>query len=319
MDVAVTTLVLCAALLHAGWNVAVKAGADPLLTLALIMAFAGLAVLPAVPFLPFPQAASHPYLAVSLALHVGYSLFLLLAYRVGDLSAVYPLARGSAPLLVGGFSLLFTGEVLKGLQGWGVLLISLGIVSLAFHRGMPGRREGAPILFALGTGVFIASYTVVDATGVRLAGNPHSYTAWLFLLHALPLLAIAFALRGRRVWGYLGRHWKPGLVGGIFSLLAYGIVLWALSIAPMASVAALRETSVIFAAVIGALFLQEPFGRLRIGAAVLIAVGIVLLNTGGDAWRQMAVRDAPARAVLNLAPNRGMVRLAGTVVEGAGG
>ena len=286
MDVAVTTLVLCAALLHAGWNVAVKSGADPLLTLALVMACSGLAVLPAVALLPAPQPASRPFLAVSLVLHVGYSAFLLLAYRVGDLSVAYPLARGSAPLLVGAFSLLFTGEVLTGSQGWGVFLVSLGIVSLAFHRGIPGRQEGVPILFALGTGVFIASYTVVDGTGVRLAGNPHSYTAWLFLLNAFHLPAVAFALRGRLVWGYLGRHWRPGLLGGISSLLAYGIVLWALAIAPMASVAALRETSVIFAAVIAALFLREPFGRLRIGAAVLIAVGIVLLNTGGDAgWR----------------------------------
>lgn len=271
-------LVLLAALLHATWNAVVKASGDRLVTLGLVNAvrFAVCAV--AVFFLPLPHPASWPFLVLSALLHVGYYLFLLRAYGSGDLSHVYPLARGVSPLLVAIAALLVAGERLGGAALLGVIVVSAGIASLAFTgRGDPDRSRRA-LYYALGTAVFIAAYTVTDGMGVRRAEAVAAYVAWLAVLDGFPVLCLAAWRRRGQFLALAGETlWTSG-AGGLLQLLAYGLVLWAMSFSPMAGVSALRETSVIFAALIGAYLLKEPFGARRIGAAVLVAAGVVAMK-----------------------------------------
>lgn len=278
MDLSVVALVLLAAVFHASWNALVKVNGDRLTVMALITGGSGLICLPLLPFLPPPDPASWPYLGLSVLWHVGYQLFLLQAYRHGDLGHVYPIARGAAPLLVLGLAFLVAGESVGAGQVAAIIVMAAGIISLAFRGGPPLKDDPRPVLYALGTAVFIASYTVTDGSGARLTGSPHSYTVWLFALNAVPMTAIVVAVRGRDTLAACRRHWRHGLAGGALSLAAYWLVIWALTLGPMGPVAALRETSVIFAAVIGAVFLRESFGRFRIAAAGLVAVGILLLR-----------------------------------------
>ncbi len=277
-DLGVAALVLPAALMHAGWNTAVKTGADRLLTYALVGFSGGLAALLLVPFAPLPDPESWRFILASVALHCGYKFFLLQAYRLGDLSYVYPLARGTAPLAVAALSGVVAGERPAGWELAGVLAISFGVISIAAGGGRPQRRDAAPAAFAVATGLFIASYTLVDGVGVRLAGSRLGYIAWLHLLDAFPIVLAALLLRRGRAMGGLRTEWKRGAAGGLLNLGAYGLVIWALSLGAMAPVAALRETGVIFATLIGTVFLGEPFGPRRLPSALLIAVGIVLLG-----------------------------------------
>ncbi len=277
-DLGVAALVLPAALMHAAWNTAVKTGADRLLTFALVAFSGGLASLLLIPFAPLPGPESWRFILASVALHSGYKFFLLQAYRVGDLSHVYPLARGTAPLVVAALSGVVAGERPAGWELAGVLVISFGVLSITFSGGRPRRRDAAPAVFAVATGLFIASYTLVDGAGVRLAGSRLGYIAWLHLLDAFPIVLAALLLRGRGAMRGLKMEWKRGVAGGLLNLGAYGLVIWALSLGAMAPVAALRETGVIFATLIGTVFLGEPFGLRRVPAALLIAAGIALLG-----------------------------------------
>lgn len=281
MDLSVVALVLLAALFHASWNALVKVNGDRLAVMALITGASGLICLPLLPLLPLPAPESWPFLALSVLWHVGYQLFLLQAYRHGDLGHVYPIARGVAPLLVLGIAFLVAGEIVGFGQVAAILVMAAGIISLAFRGGPPLRYDPRPVFYALGTAIFIASYTVTDGSGARLAGSPHGYTVWLFVLNAVPMTVIAVVARGRDTGAAVRRHWRHGLAGGALSLAAYWLVIWALTLGPMGPVAALRETSVIFAAIIGALFLKESFGRFRIAAASLVAAGILLLRLAG--------------------------------------
>jgi drug/metabolite transporter (DMT)-like permease len=292
LDLGVAALVLLAALMHAGWNTAVKTGADRLLTFALVALSAGLTSLLILPFVAAPAPAAWPFMLASVALHGGYKFFLLQAYRVGDLSHVYPLARGTAPLIVAALSGAVAGERLAGWELAGVVTISVGVISIALGRGRPSRRDIAPVLFAVGTGVFIASYTMVDGMGVRQAGSRLGYITWLHFLDAFPITLAALYFRGRAAPAALRAEWKRGVAGGLFNLGAYGLVIWALSLGAMAPVAALRETGVIFAAVIGTVFLSESFGLRRVVAACIIASGIVLLGVSHLPSRSAALRPA---------------------------
>jgi len=272
------TLVLLAALLHATWNAFVKASGDRLVTLGLVNAGRFVVCAVAVIFLPLPHADSWPFLALSAALHIGYYLFLIKAYGSGDLSHVYPMARGVSPLLIAGGALLFAGEQLGGEALFGLVLVSLGIASLTLIGRGDGHRNRRAVYYALGTAVFIAAYTVTDGMGVRRADSVIAYVVWLTVLDGFPILCIAMLRRrGQFLASARGIVWRAS-GGGLLQLLAYGLVIWAMSIAPMASVSALRETSVIFAALIGAYLLKEPFGGKRIGAAVLVAAGIVIMK-----------------------------------------
>ncbi len=279
MNAAVVALVLAAAVLHATWNGLLKAGRDRLRGIA-VMSVAGSAVgLAAALVLPVPRASSWPAILLSGLLHVGYNLFLVRAYRHGDLGEVYPIARGASPLLVTVGGALLAGDRLGPPELGGVLLVSAGILSLA--RGWGDSRARGNLLAALGTGVFIAAYTVTDGIGGRLSGSPPAYAAWLFVLDGPPMV-LAFGWRR----GFGARLFEPGaetlkgLAGGGVSVLAYGLVIWAASVAPMGAVSALRETSVVFALLIGRVAFGETLRPRRVAGCVAVAAGALLLVSG---------------------------------------
>ncbi len=275
MSLSIAALVLCAALLHATWNALLKTSSDRLGSMTLITLGAGLGALPMVLLSPLPKSESWPYLALGVALHAGYNLFLVRAYRTGDFGQAYPIARGSSPLLVSVGAALLVGEQMSGWSWLGVALISVGILSLA---QLSRRMSLAGPLAAFGTGVFIAGYTVVDGLGARISGDALGYAGWLFLLDS-PAILLLYLLRHRRLpWPQDRRVLWSGLGGGLLSLLAYGIVIWAVTLAPMGTVSALRETSVLFAALIGAVFLGEKLTARRVLSCLLITAGAMLLG-----------------------------------------
>jgi drug/metabolite transporter (DMT)-like permease len=277
VPVAVTAAVLAAAVLHAGWNALLKGVQDRLATVVLLD-LTGLALSALVlPLVPAPAPASRGLLGLSVLLHLGYELLLLASYRVGDLSQVYPVARGTAPLLVAGYAGLVLGERLAPAQLLGLAGVCAGLLVL-LEVGRAPRGGAATLGPALATGVFIAAYTVADGLGVRRSGTVVGYVAWLFLLHGLPIPLFALAVRGRGLAGRLRGHLGVGVAAGALSVAAYGLVLWAQRRGALAVVAALRETSVLVAALIGSLVFGERFGRRRVLAAAVLAAGIVLLN-----------------------------------------
>jgi drug/metabolite transporter (DMT)-like permease len=274
-----TLLVLLAALMHAGWNVLVKFGDDALVNMTLIMGMAGLIALAFVPFVSFPDPESWIFLAGSLLTHIGYYVFLLFGYRYGDLSLVYPIARGSAPLMTATATALFIGERL-GLLGWcGIILLVAGVLLLSLRGGRElAQLDRRAVGFALFTAVTICAYSVVDGVGARLAVSANAYSIALFLGIAPVMLIYALVRRGHAVIPAMGRNWGLGLAGGALQLGSYGIAIWAMTLAPIAIVAALRETSVLFGAAIAVIFLKEPLRASRIGAALMIVAGLVLIR-----------------------------------------
>ena len=272
----VTALVLGSALLHASWNAIIKSSREVMLDTALVAAGAGLLALPLAALVPLPAGASWPYLGASAAIHVGYFSTLVAAYRVGDLGHAYPLMRGIAPLLVALFGVVLLDEHPSASVWLGIALISAGILSLGLLQR--GRAQRAATLWALANAAIIAGYTLVDGTGARLSDSPAGYVAALFWLQGLLFVTLVAILRQRAAFEYAARNWQRGLIGGLFLISAYGIVLWAMTRAPFAAVAALRETSVIFAALLGSLFLKEPFGRQRLFAACAVALGVIALR-----------------------------------------
>lgn len=279
MTLTVFVMVLAAALLHAVWNALVKVNGDRLVVVAVIMSSQTLICLLLLPFAGLPEAEAWPYILVSAALHNGYCLFLVMAYRYGDLSHVYPIARGSAPLIVAVVSVVVVGELLSRQAMLAVIFVTLGVMSLALTRGASGIRDARAVLFALGTGIFIASYTVVDGMGARVNGNAHVYTFWLLALHGIPFAVLTVCVRGRRVATQVRQVWRSGLSAGVASLLAYWIVIWAMTMAPMALVSALRETSVVFAVLFGVVLLKERLDVVRLAAIATTLVGAVMLRT----------------------------------------
>ena len=282
MDPLVVLLVLLAAASHATWNAFVKSGEDKLVSLCLVIFTTSLPALFALPFLPLPAAESWPFLMVSTIVHYLYYAVLVAAYRHGDLSLAYPIARGSAPVLVAAGAWLFAGEGLAAWQWIGVVTVSVGIMSLANPgRGRAGDGEAKAIVFALLTGLTIAAYSLADGLGVRLSGHEFAYIAWLFVFSGLPMPFIIRWRRGGESARLVRAHLRIGIFGGLISGLAYAIVIWSMSVAPIAMVVSLRETSVLIAAAIGSLFLKEPFGRHRIAAAAIIVAGAALMNLAG--------------------------------------
>jgi len=278
MSFDILLLVLLAAALHAGWNVLIKLGDDRLVSMAILAGSTAIITLFLLPFFEVPKLAVWPYLIATSFIHVGYMSFLILAYEHGDFGQVYPIARGSAPLLTAIGATFILGEFLPVMSWVGISLIACGILSLAYFGNGAKASNARGILFALGTALFIASYTLVDGTGARLSGDVHGYTVWLFFLHGFPLFVITYFLRRQRLLASVKNNWRPGVVAGLMSIVAYWLVLWAITLGAVAPVAALRETSVIFAAVIAAFALKEPFGVQRIIGAVLVAGGVILLG-----------------------------------------
>ena len=272
----IVLVVVGAGALHACWNAIAKQAGDQLMAFGLIgvASAAGGAALLAVSGLP--ARAALPYAVTSAAIHTGYNLALLNTYRLGAFNHTYPLARGTSPLLVAAGAYLLAGERLSPLALAGVCVLAAGLMSLTLSAGRLTRDELPAVLAALLTGLTIASYTVTDGLGVRQSHDPWAYAGVLFLLQGPVMAVIAAARRPARQW-LVAAHAGPGLLAGLLALAAYGIVLWAQTRAPLAEVAAIREISVVFAALIGMIFLRERFGLRRTAAAAVIAAGIILM------------------------------------------
>ncbi len=269
--------ILVAAILHAAWNAITKWIPDRLVSSSLLGTAYAVVGAVGVALLPLPAGAAWPFLIASSLTQVGYLLMLVASYQVGDFSQVYPIARGLSPLLVTIFSVAVLGQHATGPELLGIAVVCAGIGGLVFVNGWP--KAGAGHGLAAITGLIIATYTLLDGVGVRHSGgHPVSYAMWLFLLQGPVLVAIGLVREGvRRHLQRLARVWWPGLTGGVLSLAAYAIVVWAQSRSPLASVATLRETSVIFGAGIGWLVFGERFGTVRLMSAVLVAAGIVAI------------------------------------------
>ena len=272
--------VLLGALLHASWNAAIKSGRDKFLDTVLVAGGAGVIAAAGLPFLPLPAPESIPYLLTSSVLQLIYFLLVAAAYRTGDMSYAYPLMRGTAVLLVASASSLLIGERLSGWAWIGILSISAGVLALTllYRRSAPSL---APTAFALGNAAIIASYTLVDGIGARLSGQSVAYTLWLSLLTAIPLLAWTAWNRPAAFAGYFKIRWMVGLGGGFCTLASYGLALWAMTRAPVATTAALRETSILFGMLISAGFLKERVGLSRMAAGAVIALGAAALRLPG--------------------------------------
>lgn len=279
MDIAVFAAVLAAALMHAGWNAAVKIGLDHFSAIVLLSISQSLVCLALLFFFPTPAAAAWPWLAGSICLHIGYKIFLTRAYTFGDLSQIYPIARGAAPMIVAIASASFLGEPLSPAGFAAVFLVALGVVLMSLHPGK-GRARLTPtgLAYALGTAGFTAGYTMADGIGARLAGSAHSFVFWMFVGDGLGMLAFAWLARGAAAFPALIPAWRTGLLAGIMSLGSYWIAVWAFTCAPIALVAALRETSVLFAMLIAVLYLKEPVGWHRWLAAAMITSGVVFMR-----------------------------------------
>ena len=271
-------LVLLAALLHASWNAMAKSGGTPQYSIASYRLVNAVWCLPLLFLFPIPLAASWPMLLASTIIHTAYYYTLSKSYRSGDLSQVYPLFRGLAPVLVVLGAALMANEYLSAGAMLGIGLVSAGLISITFAGGALGKISPQALRWGLATSVFIGAYTVADGMGVRAAGNPFSYILWLFILEPVPIGLWLLAIDRAGWFGYMRA--KPGKIaaGALAAATAYAMVIYAMSVAPMAMVSSLRETSVIFAALIGTLMFREPFGRQRIIAAILVCLGVVLIK-----------------------------------------
>lgn len=278
MDLIVFLAVIAAAAMHAGWNVLVKMGLDRFLSMFLINALMAAMGLVMLAVFPWPAQDSIPYALASGVLHLGYNLFLVRSYRTADLSQVYPIARGTAPLMTLLATWVIAHEDISfwGIAGIGTLVAGIWMVSLAGKGRL--RLDGITLFFALGTSVFIAAYTIVDGLGGRVSGSPAAYAALLFVLDGMFLATVAFLTRGPGILRQVAPYWKSGAAGALLSGGAYWIAIWAMSLAPIAIVAALRETSIFFVVLLSMRVLKESVTLPRIGGALLIVAGAVLLR-----------------------------------------
>ena len=258
----------------------IKGGRDVLMDTAAIVVGAGVVAVPFAFVVPLPAAASWPYILASIATHLAYYFFMVSAYRSGDLSLVYPLMRGVAPLLTGVLAIFWMHEW-PGTFGWaGMVLISLGVIALALRPAQAPvlHGHGRAVGYALANAVVIAVYTIIDGSGARLAGNAWSYIVWLFLLDAIPFTVFLLATRRAAFLSALAERRQRGLIGGALSAAAYAISVWAMTKAPVALVASLRETSVLFATLIGARLLKEHLTPRRWLGVAAVVLGVVSLK-----------------------------------------
>lgn len=279
MTTVVFAAVLFAALCHASWNALIKVALDPLSSTTLILCGATAIALCAVPFVPLPSSPSWPYLVASSVIHLAYFGSLAEAYRTGDLGQVYPIARGAAPLMTGVAGTLIVGENLSALTWGGIVALALGVLLLSLKGGRDfAKLDKRAVGFALFTAVTICTYTIVDGVGARLSGHSVSYVLWGFIGICICLLPYALYRNGRRLFSDAAQFWPRGLAGGALQVVSYGVALWAMTLAPIAIIASLRETSVLFAAIISVLLLGEPFRAIRVAAAMLIVAGLIAIR-----------------------------------------
>ena len=279
MDLYVFLAVLAAAACHAGWNALLKLNLEPLVATSLVAAASGIVAAPFALVVGMPNAAAWPYVLASVAIHIVYYLALAQAYRHGDLGQVYPIARGSAPLMTAVLATLWLGESLGPFAWGGIVVLAGGILLLAVRGGRSSKGfDGRSVGFALLTSLTITTYTLVDGVGARLAGSAAQYTVWLFVLSGGAMAVYGWARIGKRLVGDFAANWKLALSGAALSTAAYAIAIWAMTVAPIALVAALRETSVLFAALFSMALLREPVLPVRIAAACLVLAGVVLVR-----------------------------------------
>ncbi|MGB8816887.1 MAG: DMT family transporter [Rhizobiaceae bacterium] len=279
MPGSIVLIVLCGALLHASWNAVVKSAGDKFLNAVVIMTISMVMSAMLLPFLIQPNQESWPYLTLSSALQAIYVALIARAYRGGDMSVAYPLMRGTAPLLVSLVSLPLIGEALPPLRWLGVALVSAGVLVMAFDSLRVAKAGGSTLATALVNACFIAAYTVTDGIGVRISGAPIAYTLWIFVLHALPLLFWALLTARAKLIAQFRARWRAGLFGGAATVSSYGSALWAMSQnVPVAAVAALRETSILFAAAISFFLFKEALGRFRMAGIIVILAGVALIR-----------------------------------------
>ncbi len=279
MDSFVFAAVLCAAAAHAGWNAVIKRELEPFTTTILISLAAGLVALALTPFTGLPAAAAWPWVIASVIIHLGYFIGLIEAYRAGDMGQVYPIARGAAPLMTAAVSTTWLAEPL-GVLGWtGLILLVGGVFLLSLRGGNElGRLNRHAVGFALFTAVTVCSYSIVDGIGARASGNSSGYAVVLFAGIGVVLAVYAVWRRGPKILGDMVPLWAKGAIGGALQLGSYWVAIWAMTLAPIAIVAALRETSVLFGALISVVVLKEPLRASRVVAAVMIVAGLVLIR-----------------------------------------
>jgi drug/metabolite transporter (DMT)-like permease len=281
MTLAVFFAVLAAAAMHAAWNALIKMRGDRFASISLTSLGMSLAALPVIPFVEFPDADVWPFIAASLAIHVGYRLFLVMAYEAGDLAQTYPLARGAAPLMTTVGAVFLLAELPTPLAVLGIVLLSTGTLLMSFRGGRGlGKLDRRAVGFALTTSIFVTGYTLTDGSGARLAATASSYAAWLFLCDGLVSMAVGFYYRGRSLVSIMKTEWHIGVLTGLLSAASYWIAMWAMTKAPIASVAALRETSILFAMLISVFALREKLTGWRAAAALCIVAGVVALRLG---------------------------------------
>jgi drug/metabolite transporter (DMT)-like permease len=275
MSLFVFAVVLSGALLHAIWNAIVKAGDDKFLTTIMVTTAAAALSATLLPFLRVPAAASWPFAITSAVFQIAYFLLLARTYQIAEMSQAYPLMRGTAPLIVALVSVFGVGDTLSPIAWAGVIGICLGIFSIAFGGRLQDRKG---MYLALLNAVVIAAYTLIDGLGVRRSGSPAAYALWIFLLSGLPFTVWAMTTRRSAFLAYVRRYWGLGIAGGMGTTASYGLALWAMTLAPVAVVAALRETSILFGTLIAGLVLKETIGSRRIIAACIIACGAAILR-----------------------------------------
>lgn len=271
-------IVLFAALLHSLWNGLLKNSGDKRLTTIMITTAAGLIAAVVLPFLPAPLPASWPFLAASSCTQVVYFALLAAAYHEGDMSHAYPIMRGTAPLIVASVSASLIGETLSKGEWVGITLICLGVLGLALRHGPHAMPHRAATLLALANAVVIASYTLIDGLGVRRAQSPAAYTLWIYVLAGTMMLVWTLLRTPTQLRDYLRGRILLGLATGAGTLTSYGLALWAMTLAPVALVAALRETSIVFATALSVFVLKERVTLRRLVATGMIALGAVALR-----------------------------------------
>jgi len=275
MSITILLAVLAAAFLHAAWNAGIKTGASKQTAMMILTVSQGVIGLCVVIWLPLPAAEVWPWLIASGVVHMFYQLFLAYAYEQGDLSRVYPLARGAAPMMVMVFSLFALNDPITGMEYLGAAVLGCGIMVMAWGALVSGENRRL-IPFALGSAMATAAYTVIDGLGTRVSGAPVVYVCWLLLMSAVFYVPVVVAVRGTTVLRAAPVEWMRGALGGLASVVAYGIVLWAMTQAPIAMVAALRETSILFAMLIGWLWFGDRMDQTKAVAGGLIIAGVVL-------------------------------------------
>lgn len=268
---------LAAAALHATWNALVRGGSDPLLHMAAVVGWTGVIGFPALFFLPLPSAESALVMVASVIIHIAYYITLAGAYRNGNLSTIYPIIRGCAPLMISIGSLIFLNETLDGADWLGVLMISSGVLVIAMRSGLD--NVGRALKWALACSLTIAIYTIIDGYGARVSGNSLSFAAWLFVTESIAFWLVLVALgRGKALKIYVSERLRNTALAGVLSAIGYTVVLWAMSQAPLALVSATRETSVLFACILAAVLLKETIRPRQVIGALVIVSGLIAMR-----------------------------------------